>query len=60
MIIKIKMIRFYQYPKNVQIENVFIYIRQKNIDKKLKEEAIKPMEEYKRKLLLNEEELRQK
>ena len=60
MTIKLKMPRFYKYPINVQIEKVFIHIRQKNIDKKLKEEAIKSMEEYKRKLLLNEEELRQK
>ena len=60
MTIKLKMPRFYKYPINVEIEKVFIHIRQKNIDKKLKDEAIKSMEEYKNQLLLNEEELRQK
>ena len=58
--IKLKMPRFYKYPINVEIEKVFIHVRQKNIDKILKEEAIKSMEEYKKKLLINEEELRQK
>ena len=60
MTIKLKMPRFYKYPINVQIEKVFIHVRQKNIDKILKENVIKAMEDYKHKLLLNEEELRQK
>ena len=60
MTIKLKMPRFYKYPINVKIEKVFIHVKQKNIDKILKEDVIKAMEEYKHKLLLNEEELRQK
>ena len=60
MTIKLKMPRFYKYPISVSIEKVFIHVRQKSIDKKLKEETIKSMEDYKNKLLLNEEELRQK
>ena len=60
MTIKLKMPRFYKYPINVEIEKVLIHIRQKNIDNKLKSETIKAMEDYKYKMLLNEEELRLK
>ena len=59
MTIKLKMPRFYKYPIEVEIEQVFIHVRQKNIQKIEKKKVIKSMEEYKHKLLLNEEELRQ-
>ena len=59
LLIKLKMPRFYKYPINLEIDKVFIHIRQINIDKKLKEEEIKSMEEFKNRVLKNEEELRQ-
>ena len=56
--IKLTMPRFYKYPIHVEIEKLFIHVKQKNINKILKEDVIKSMEDYKKKLLLNEEELR--
>jgi hypothetical protein len=59
LLIKLKMPRFYKYPINLEIDKVFIHIKQINIDKKLKEEEIKSLEEYKTRALKDEEELRQ-
>ena len=59
LLIKLKMPRFYKYPINLEIDKVFIHIKQINIDKKLKEEEIKSLEEYKARALKDEEELRQ-
>ena len=59
LLIKLKMPRFYKYPINVEVDKVFIHIRQITIDKKMKDEEIKSMEEYKYRVLKNEEELRQ-
>ena len=59
LLIKLKMPRFYKYPINLEVDKVFIHVRQINIDKKLKEEEIKAMEEYKNKVLKDQEELRQ-
>ena len=56
--IKLTMPRFYKYPIHVEIEKLFIHVKQKSINKILKEDVIKAMEDYKKKLLLNEEELR--
>ena len=56
--IKLTMPRFYKYPIHVEIERLFVHVKQKNINKILKEDVIKSMEDYKKKLLLNEEELR--
>ena len=59
LLIKLKMPRFYKYPINLEVDKVFIHIRQLNIDKKMKEEEIKSLEEYKTRVLKDEEELRQ-
>ena len=59
LLIKLKMPRFYKYPINVEVDKVFIHIRQIKIDKKMKDEEIKSMEEYKYRVLKDEEELRQ-
>ena len=59
LLIKLKMPRFYKYPINLEIDKVFIHIRQITIDKKMKEEEIKAMEVYKNQVLKDEEELRQ-
>ena len=59
LLIKLKMPRFYKYPINVEVDKVFIHIRQKNIDKRMKEDEINAMEEYKNRVLKDEEELRQ-
>ena len=59
LLIKLKMPRFYKYPINLEVDKVFIHIRQINIDKKMKEEEIKSLEEYKTRVLKDEEELRQ-
>ena len=59
LLIKLTMPRFYKYPINLEVDKVFIHIRQINIDKKMKEEEIKSLEEYKTRVLKNEEELRQ-
>ena len=59
LLIKLKMPRFYKHPINLEVDKVFIHIRQITIDKKMKEEEIKAMEVYKNQVLKDEEELRQ-
>ena len=51
--------RFYKYPINLEVDKVFLHVKQINIDKKQKEEEIKAMEDYKNKTLKDEEEFRQ-
>ena len=59
LLIKLKMPRFYKYPINLEVDKVFLHVKQINIDKKKKEEEIKAMEDYKNKTLKDEEEFRQ-
>jgi len=48
--------RFYLYPIKVEIENVFLHARQKNVNTLSKNEQIKLMEENKKDKLKNDEE----
>ena len=48
--------RFYLYPIKLEIENVFLHARQKNVNNLSKKEQIKLMEENKKDKLKNEEE----
>ena len=59
LLVKLKMPRFYKHPINLEVDKVFIHVKQINIDKKMKEEEIKALEEYKTRALKDEEELRQ-
>ena len=49
--------RFYLYPINVEVNDVFFYARQKSIDDLSKEQQIKDIETYKQSKLKNKEEL---
>ena len=51
--------RFYLYPIKVEVDNVFFFARQKNINDLSKEEEIQLMESYKKRQLKNNEELKQ-
>ena len=59
LLIKLELPYFYKHPIIIEVDKVFIHIRQINIDKKMKDEEIKVMEEYKYRVLKDEEELRQ-
>ena len=55
--IELKMPFFYDNPIKVKINKLFFHARQKNINKLQKEEELKNLLEYKKKLLLNTEQL---
>ena len=57
MHIELKMPFFYDNPIKVIINKIFFHARQKNINKLKKEEELKNILEYKKKLLLNTEQL---
>ena len=57
MHIELKMPFFYDNPIKVIIDKIFFHARQKNINKLQKEEELKNLLEYKKKLLLNTEQL---
>ncbi len=57
MHIELKMPFFYDNPIKVKIEKLFFHARQKNINNLKKEEELKNLLEYKKKKLLNTEQL---